>query len=140
MGVRIPGGHDLSAGDLVAFLRIDQRAVRDLVALTLAAVLVDHADLTRARDGHQVALLVLHGLHVVEAQRALVAHFDGRSRSGSRCGTTDVEGAHGELRAGLADRLRGHDADRFADVDLPATREVASVAGGTDAITRLAGD
>ena len=27
----------------------------------------------------------------------------------------DVEGAHGELRARLADRLRGDDADRLAD-------------------------
>ena len=140
MGVRIPGGHDLTADDLVAFLRGDLRAVRNLVALALAAELVDHADLAGTRDRHQVALLVLHGLHVVEAQRALVAHFERRSRSGSRRGTTDVERAHRELRARLADRLRGHDADRFADVDLAASREVASVAGGADAVARLAGD
>ena len=31
--------------------------------------------------------------------------------------TADVEGAHGELGAGLADRLRGDDADRLADID-----------------------
>ena len=35
----------------------------------------------------------------------------------SRCGTTDVEGTHGELRARLADGLRGDDADRFAELD-----------------------
>jgi hypothetical protein len=29
---------------------------------------------------------------------------------------TDVEGAHGELRAGLADGLGGDDADGFADL------------------------
>src|SRR5690349_5047120 len=138
--MRIPGGHDLAARDLVAFLRGDLRAVRQLVALLLTAELVDHAQLARARDRHQVALLVLHGLDVVEAQRALVAHFNARSGSGSRCGTTDVEGTHGQLRARLTDRLRGHDADGFADVDLAAASEVASVAGGAHAVARLAGD
>ena len=39
-----------------------------------------------------------------------------------------VERAHRELRAGLADGLRGDDADRLADVDHPAARERASVA------------
>jgi len=43
-------------------------------------------------------------------------------------------------RAGLADRLRGHDADRLADVDDAAAREVAPVAGGADAVARGAGD
>ena len=42
--------------------------------------------------------------------------------------TTDVERAHRELRARLADRLGGDDADRLADVDLVAAREVAAVA------------
>ena len=41
---------------------------------------------------------------------------------------TDVERAHRELRARLADRLAGDDADRLADVDLVAAREVAAVA------------
>ena len=42
--------------------------------------------------------------------------------------TTDVERAHRELRARLADRLSGDDADRLADVDPVAAREVAAVA------------
>ena len=50
------------------------------------------------------------------------------SRSGSRRRATDVERTHRELRARLADRLRGDDADRLADVDRAAAREVASVA------------
>jgi hypothetical protein len=45
----------------------------------------------------------------------------------------DVEGTHGQLRARLADRLRGDDADRFADVDRRAAREVAAVALAADA-------
>src|SRR5690606_27223545 len=54
--------------------------------------------------------------------------------------TTDVEGPHRELRAGLADRLRRDDADGLTDVDAVAAREVAPVAHRTDAATRLAGE
>ena len=42
--------------------------------------------------------------------------------------TALVEGAHGQLRAGLADGLRGHDADRLADVDELAGRHRTAVA------------
>src|SRR6185436_1083961 len=56
----------------------------------------------------------------------------------ARCGTADVEGTHRELRAGLADRFRGDDADRFADLDELAAREVAAVAAAADSATRLA--
>src|ERR1051326_2742079 len=56
----------------------------------------------------------------------------------ARCGTADVEGAHRELRARLADRLGGDDADRLADLDELAAREVASVAAAADAAPGLA--
>src|SRR5262249_35622950 len=52
--------------------------------------------------------------------------------------STDVERTHRELRARLADRLARDDTDRFADVDLVAAREIASVALRADATTRLA--
>jgi hypothetical protein len=45
-----------------------------------------------------------------------------------------------ELRAGLADRLRGDDADRFADVDEMPARKIAPVARGADAEARFARD
>jgi hypothetical protein len=43
-----------------------------------------------------------------------------------------VEGAHGQLRAGLADGLGGHDTDGLADVDQLAGGHRASVAGRAD--------
>ena len=52
---------------------------------------------------------------------------------------TDVERAHGELGARLADRLRRDDADRFADVDRRAAGEVAAVAGGAATGPQIAG-
>src|SRR5262249_36336543 len=51
--------------------------------------------------------------------------------------STDVERAHRELRARLADRLAGDDSDRLTDVDLVAAREIASVALRADAATGL---
>ena len=46
--------------------------------------------------------------------------------TGSRA--ADVERAHGELRAGLADGLRGDDAHGFAEFDHAAGGQVAAVA------------
>ena len=51
-----------------------------------------------------------------------------------------VERPHGQLRARLADRLRGDDADSLADADQLAGRQVAPVARTADAVARLAGE
>ena len=54
----------------------------------------------------------------------------GRPAVMSRPGdTAGVERPHRQLRAGLADRLGGDDADRLADADQLAGRQVAAVAG-----------
>src|SRR5439155_21963719 len=66
--------------------------------------------------------------------RGLVLRLLGNTRRRS----ADVEGAHRELRARLADRLRGDDADRFADLHQLAAGEVAAVAAAADSATRLA--
>ena len=47
--------------------------------------------------------------------------------------TAGVEGTHGQLRAGLADRLGGDDADRVADVDREAGRRSDAVTGAAHA-------
>ena len=52
---------------------------------------------------------------------------------------TGVEGAHRQLRAGLADRLGGDDADRLADVDGLAGGQRAAVAGRAGADLGVAG-
>ena len=74
--MRIPGGDHLTGNHLGAFLRSDRCAVRDLVALALATEFIHDTEFARARHGHQVALFVLHGLDVMEPQRALVANLD----------------------------------------------------------------
>ena len=54
-------------------------------------------------------------------------------------GAADVERAHGELGARLADRLRGDDAHRLAHVDRRAAGEIAPVAVAAHAVGGLAG-
>ncbi len=49
------------------------------------------------------------------------------------CDTARVEGAHGQLRARLADRLGGDDAHRVADLGHAAGREEGAVAEAAEA-------
>src|SRR5207342_1369824 len=52
--------------------------------------------------------------------------------------TADMEGAHGQLRARFANRLRGDYADRLADINRRTACKIAAIATGTDAVARLA--
>jgi hypothetical protein len=87
-----------------------------------------------------MTILVLDRLDVMEAQRALVANLDAAGRRRARCRATDVERTHRQLRARLTDRLRGDHADRLADVDEAATRQIAAVAVRAHTVARRAGD
>ena len=74
----------------------------------------------------------------VTTDDTVVAAFEERLL-GHLGGAADVEGPHRQLGAGLADRLGGDDADRFADVHRRAARQIAAVAGAADADLGFAG-
>src|SRR6185312_14444741 len=118
----------------------DAGAVGDLVTLALAAELIHHADLAGARHRDPVTLGMLDGLDVVQLHGAAGLHLHARDRRSPGGRAADVEGAHGQLRARLADGLGGDHADRFADVHADAARQVTSVALGADAVAGGAGD
>ena len=82
----------------------------------------------------------LHGLEVVELQRATLWSDLHGVHGGGRGDAAGVEGAHGQLRARLADRLGGDDADRLADVHQVTARQVASVAASNTPNGGRAGD
>src|SRR5690606_5879970 len=119
----------------LAVLRTERRTVRHLVALALAAELVDDGELARARRRDAMTLLrVRHGLDVDVADRARALDLDAVYGSGPRSGATDVERAHRELRARLADRLRRDDADGLAAIHAMTASEVAAVTLRADAV------
>src|SRR4029077_7275139 len=95
---------------------------------------VDDGELAVAVHDDLVAFVVGDGLEVDELDLALVPGLERRLLGAAARGAADVEGPHGELRAGLADRLRGDDADRLAKVHHLPAREVAAVATAAHAL------
>src|SRR4029077_5719209 len=73
-----------------------------------------------------------------EPDRAGVTRFERALLGHARRRAADVERAHRQLRAGLADGLGGEDADRLAELDELAGGKVAAVALRADAAAALA--
>src|SRR6267143_586991 len=127
-GEGIPFGKNLAVGDVFAVLDAEARAVNNVVALLLAVLFIDDGDQSGAVHGDGSAATAFDKLHVHELDDAVVARFERGAFRDARGGSADVEGAHGQLRAGLADGLRGDDADGFAKLNHAASGEVAPVA------------
>src|SRR5688500_683641 len=139
--VGIPLDDDLALLHLLAVLHLQAGAVDDRVALAIAPLLVlDDQRAAAVHDDQLAAVLVrldddqplvVDGARVARVERVLLGY--------ARRGAADVERAHRQLRARLADRLRGDDADRLAELDQPPGRQVAPVAARADAAPRGAG-
>src|SRR5690606_18769424 len=115
-------------------------AVGNLVALALAAVVVENDAFARTGNGHALAPGIGHVAQADgEADAARGLGFDRAGHGGARSGPPDVEGAHGQLRARLADGLGGNHAHRLAAVDQIAAAQIAPVAMGAQAVARFAG-
>src|SRR5688572_2110665 len=141
--VRIPFDQDLAVLDGLTVLDLEARAVDHLIALAVAALVVLHHDEAVAvHDNHVAAagdVRPFNGLQVVVLGDALVFRIERALIRNTRRRAADVERAHRQLRAGLADRLRGDDADGQPELDQPAGREVAAVAALADAAAGGAG-
>ena len=137
--IRIPFGDALAALDLVALVDLEARAVLHAMHRALGAVAIVDDDRDVARHRHQIAVRsCAPRLRLRIFTVAVEIRLDeGLVRELRRA--ADVEGAHRQLRARLADRLRRDDADRLAHVDRRAAREIAPVAGAADAVLGLAG-
>ena len=109
---------------------LEHRAVDEAVVLALAAGVVDDDELAVAvHDDDRAVLALRRALALRKRDDAFGARLERALLDlAARRRTTDVERAHRELRARLADRLGGDDADRLADVDAVAARQVAAVA------------
>ena len=137
--IGIPLGDALAALDLVAVVDAQPRAVLDAVHRAFGAVRIDHRHHEVAAHRDQIAIGVARDVLVLDLDLPFEIRLDeGLLRDLRRA--ADMERAHGELRARLADRLGRDHADRLAHVDRRAAREIASVAGAADAGLGLAGE
>src|SRR5206468_4329963 len=139
VGERIPLDEHRALLDLLLRLDLQLGAVYDRVALALPAALVGHADLAVAVGGHEIAVAVHDRAQVVELHDARALGLVLGSLDDAARRAADVEGPHRELRARLADRLRGDDAHRLAELGQPPGAEVAAVAHDADAALGVAG-
>ena len=100
---------------LLPLLHLDVAPVGERVAFPFDALFADQDQFRLAAQIHELALAVDYHLGIVEPDPAPAPGNSWKlllRRSGG--GAADVEGAHGELGAGLADGLGGDDADGFA--------------------------
>ncbi len=139
-GVGVPLGQQVAAFDLTVRGDAHLGAVNHAVALPLTAGFVDDGHLAVAVHDDVVALGVDDGIEVDVLEPAVKAGLQRGLLGAPGGGAADVEGAHGQLGAGLADRLGGNDADSFAEVDHVPAGQVAPVAGGANAAPALAGE
>src|SRR5437773_4275691 len=140
VGERIPLDEDRPRLDPLLRLDLQLGAVHDRVALALPPALVGHADLAVAVGGHEVAVAVHDGAEVVELHHARALRLVLGRLDDAAGRAADVERPHRELCAGLADGLRGDDADGLAQLGQAAGAEVAAVAEHADAALGVAGE
>src|SRR5215475_2217523 len=139
-GVRVPLGDLLALLDVPAVGDVQRRAVSDRVTLDLAPAVVDDQHRAVAVHGDDLAFAADDRVEVVVFDVTARARLVRRLLGDLRRRAADVEGAHRQLRAGLADALGGDDADRLADVDDLPGGQVAAVALDTASSARFAGE
>ena len=105
---------------------------------TLGAIRVNDRDNHIAHHRNHFVIRVFGDVLALEFHLAVEIRLDERLL-GDLCRTADVEGAHGELGARFANRLRSDDAHRLAHVDGRTTGKIASVASAAHAVSRFAG-
>ena len=112
------GSHSATTWPLLdPAVRIDQQAgaVGQLVARPLAPDLVVDDELGAAAEHHLTRPWLSRTRRgLISRSVAVDRRLDLRLLGLALRRAADVEGAHGQLGAGLADRLRGDDADRLA--------------------------
>src|SRR6478609_4760135 len=148
--VRIPLGDRLALGDLVRVSHGEEGADHNRVGLELAIVLVEDLDGTGLVEDDVEAFRGLYHAEAAVLHDTGIAHLD-LGVLGTRGGdAADVEGTHRKLRARLADRLGGDNADGVTDlrdlvgrgidaVGLGVHGHVAKLAGHVTGVGRLEG-
>src|SRR6478736_8772630 len=138
--VRIPLGDRLALGNLVRVSHGEEGADHNRVGLELAIVLVEDLDGTGLVEDDVEAFRGLYHAEAAVLHDTGIAHLD-LGVLGTRGGdAADVEGTHRKLRARLADRLGGDDADGVTDLRDLVGRGIDAVGLGVDALLARGGE
>src|SRR5690606_30903119 len=111
--VRVPAEEQVARLDFLPVLDGQGRAIRDGETAANGALLRLHHDLALAARDDPFAVGCLDEGDALERDLPVDLRLALRLRGDARRRTADVEGPERELRARLADRLRGQDPDRL---------------------------
>src|SRR5690606_9267972 len=136
--VRVPAEEQVAGLDLLAVLDGERRAVGHGQAAPDRTIPGQHDDLALAARDDPLAGRRLDRGDAVEGDLPVDLGLAVRLRRDARSGAADVEGPERELRARLADRLRGQDPDGLTDVDERHRGQVPAVAHPAEPALRLA--
>src|SRR5665213_2619908 len=138
-GVGVPFRQLGALGDHLAVIGQQLGAIRHLVLGLFAAGLVEQHEFAIAAHHHRNFGGVDDDVAVDDLHLGIERRLDRALLGAALNRAADMERAHGELGAGLADRLRRDDADRLAHIDGGAARQIAAIAFAAQTLTRLAG-
>ena len=138
--VRVPLHERLALPDLASIANRHHGADDDVVCFEFAAILGQNGDRSVLVQHDVVSVLQFDQAQIVVTNSPVVLGLDLRLLEHLRRSSADVERPHRQLRARLADGLRGDYPDRFAELHEAAGRQIAAVAGDADAVLALAGE
>ena len=137
--VRIPFAEDLARFDFLVFVDQQIRAGGHFVLFQLAAFGIENHDFAVAGEHDLLAGVVAHDLQPRELHDAGLLGFVIVFFDRTLAAAADVEGTHGQLRARLADALRGDDSHGHAFFDHGSGRKIHAVAQPANAQRGVAG-
>ena len=137
--VRVPLAEHAAAADRLAVFDHHDRTVGNVVFLELATLGVEDLDLAVTRQRDLLPFVVDHDVQADELDLALALALDVLFLDAAGGDAADVERAHRELRAGLADRLGADDPDGHAHLDQLPGGQVHAVTAAANPQRRFAG-
>ena len=129
MGMRIPVGHHLTRQTGITIIaQRKSRTVRHFVTFSFTPTRSITPISPERETATSLPCVCLTSLDVVQTDRTGRFHCNAVVRRSTACGTTDMEGTHGQLSARLTDGLRRNNTDSLTDVDPMTARQVTTVA------------
>jgi hypothetical protein len=109
----------------------DLGPVVDFEPLTLSSQFIHDGKLGISIHDDLDAFCIFNVMQILETYPAAALGLQFSLFHRAAGSTTDMEGPHGQLGAGLTDRLCGNYTNRFTDIHHMPTAEVTTVTGGT---------